>query len=267
MNLRTSETVVFSANKEVIVATGTYNTPKLLMLSGIGPANVLQNFGIPVVVDVPGVGKNLRDHYSAATYWQTSLEPNTPFAFQTPVFNMFGPEPAGPTTFQFDIAGTYGSVVPLRAKSVGTVTIKSKLPEDAPVIDPMILSDDIITVISGIRNILLPLFKNLMTKNVIIRGITLDPNRDYTDAELIEFVKNSLDTAHHPVGTAKMGAVDTDLMAVVNSKFKVRGVSGLRVVDASIFPKTPSANIHTSVVMAALKAVDEIKHMEKLVNY
>jgi choline dehydrogenase len=259
-NLRRESTITFTVTREVILSAGTYNTPKLLMLSGIGPQDILDSFGIPVISNLPGVGQNLRDHYSVATYWGTNLAPNAPFAFQTPVLSVFGPETEGPTTFQFELSGTYGSVVPLRSNSIGTVTLRSASSEDAPVIDPNILSDpnDLSIIIQGIRTFILPFFSYLRTStNVTSAGYSLDTSLEYTDMDLENFVRSNINTSHHPVGTAKMGP-DSDNLAVVNSKFKVRGVNGIRVVDASIFPKPPSGNINAPVIVSALKAVDEI---------
>lgn len=169
-NLRTMLTVNFTAKKEVVLCGGTYNTPKLLLLSGIGPKVELETMGIDVRIALGGVGKNLRDHYGVATNWGLGkLTTSAPFLFQSPTFNMFGPEKNGQTTYQFEISGIYGGVTPLRAESVGEVTLNSSDPNDSPLIDPRAVStkNDLAAFVVGLRDYILPFFAQLIKKGLV----------------------------------------------------------------------------------------------------
>jgi choline dehydrogenase len=254
-NLRAGLAANFTANKEVVLSAGSYNSPKILLLSGVGPSEKLQETGISAQVSLPGVGENLRDHYSCGTFWTlASLEPDVPFLFQSPTFNMFGPEAKGATSYQFELSGTYGSSIPLRQQSQGTVTLNSTDPLDPPIIDPMILSEDVDAVVLGLQNYILPFFKALVNQGALEVG-NISPNA--TLAELQDFVATNMASNHHPVGTCKVGS-QGDPMAVVDSDFKVRGTTGLRVIDASVFPVVPSGNINGPTMVLGLLGAQKI---------
>jgi choline dehydrogenase len=247
----------FFASEEVIVAAGTYNSPQILLHSGLGPRSHLEDMHIETKHNLPGVGANLRDHYAVATYWNlVGLEPDTPFLFQSPILNMFGPEPTGLTKFQIELSGNYGSCVPLRQESHGTVRLQSNSPFALPLIDPNVLSttNDIDQLVECLRDYLLPFFDGLIQQGLLSPG-NLDPSA--TDEELRSFVIQNVASNHHPVGTCKVGP-DGDHMAVLDKDFKVRGVSNLRVIDASVFPRIPSGNINAPVMTAAMIGAKKI---------
>jgi choline dehydrogenase len=257
-NLRANIPTEFYASREVIVSAGAYNSPQILMHSGIGQKRELEALGIESKLHLPGVGRNLRDHYAVATFWNlVGLEQTAPFLFQSPSLNMFGPEWEGQTSFQMELSGNFGSCVPLRQDSQGTVRLQSNSTADPPLIDPNILStqNDIDRLVECLRDYLLPFFKGLIAKGLLSPG---NINPDASDEELYDFVVANVGTNHHPVGTCRVG---TDSHAVVDKDFKVRGMSNLRVVDASVFPKVPSGNINaptmTAAMIAAKKILDE----------
>lgn len=260
-NSRASVYTEFYASQEVILSAGTYNSPQILMLSGIGPTEHLEEMGIDVRIPVPGVGANLRDHYTVATSWNLAdLKATNPFLFQSPSFNMWGPEETGPTTYQFEISGTYGSVVALRQDSVGTVKLGSSDPQGKVVIDPNVLSTekDVRTLVDGLKLYLLPFFQDLVDKGLVTVGAFggLDPLS--TDEQLRDYVLNTVSSSYHPVGTCKVGNPESDPMAVVDSDFVVRGTSNLRVIDASVFPVVPSGNTNAPTMAIAMLGAKKI---------
>jgi|UniRef100_A0A8J9X4R4 choline dehydrogenase len=258
MNVRSNVATEFRALKEVILSSGTYNTPQILMLSGIGPQAHLNDLGLATKIDLPGVGSNLRDHYSVATFWDLkNLPEGAPFLFQSPSLNMFGPEQQGQPSFQFELAGNFGSVVPLRQVSTGTVRLQSSDPMASPIIDPNVLStsSDVDNMVDGLENYLLPFFQGLIDKNLVTTN-SLSPSA--SAEEIRQYVIERFDTNHHPVGTCKIGS-SSDPMAVVDSNFIVRGTANLRVIDASIFPEVPSGNINGPTMTAALLGARKIK--------
>jgi choline dehydrogenase len=256
-NLRSNTPTEFYATGEVIVSSGTYNSPQLLQVSGIGPKQHLEEMGIDVKLDLPGVGENLRDHYGVATYWNlVGLPATSPFLFQSPTLNMFGPEPEGQTSYQMELSGNFGSCVPLRQESAGTVRLQSNSSLDAPLIDPNVLStsNDVEALVVCLRDFLLPFFKGLIAKDLLSPG-NIDP--DASDEDLQTFVINNIGTNHHPVGTCKVGS-DLDELAVVDKNFLVRGMSNLRVIDASVFPKVPSGNTNAPTMTVAMLGARKI---------
>ncbi|WP_298772444.1 GMC family oxidoreductase [uncultured Shewanella sp.] len=257
LNTRSNIQTDFTANKGVIISAGAYQSPKILLLSGIGPRDELEALGIPVHNELKGVGKNLRDHYGVSTFWKhENLDVKAPFLFNQPSLNLFGPEKKKATTYQFEISGGYGSVVPLKATSVGEVRLASANPEDYPLIDPNVLStqEDLDTLVIGLKDYLLPFFDDLVQKN-IYSPISISPSA--TEQEIVDFVRGNIESKHHPVGTSKVG-VKNDPFAVIDSNFVVIGTENLHVVDASVFPLAPSGNINTPVMAIALLAADKI---------
>ena len=257
MNLRSNIPVEFTAEKDIIISAGTYASPKILLQSGVGPKNELEKYGITTHHDLIGVGKNLRDHYSVATFWNLeSLTSVSPYLFSQPNFSIFGPEERGTPSYQFEISGGFGSVVPLRAKSVGEVTLGSNNPDDAPMINPRILSsqEDLDALVTGLRFFILPFFKDLVDQGIYSVG---NINPLASNKELVDFVRNNINSSHHPVGTSKVGK-SVDPFAVVDNNFLVHGTKNLRVVDASVFPVVPSGNINAPVMAIALLAADKL---------
>jgi choline dehydrogenase len=279
------------AEGEVILSGGAVNSPHLLLLSGIGPAEHLRAFGIPVVADVPGVGGNLQDHLLSGACYQCrrpiALDraetfgnllkylclrrgPLTSNIAEAGGFVRVGAE-AGLPDVQLYFAPAYyiehGFVrpagcgfslgaCPLRPWSRGRIRLRSADPLQPPAIDPRYLEDarDRDMLRAGLR-----LARRLAGSAAFdrIRGPEYMPGENVqTDAEVDEHVRQKAETLYHPVGTCKMGK---DSQAVVNDRLQVHGVRGLRVVDASVMPTLPGGNTNAPTIMIAEKATDLIR--------
>ena len=284
------------AKKEVILASSSINSPKLLMLSGIGPAAHLAALGIEIVADRPGVGQNLQDHLEVYIQMAAS-QPVSLFKY----WNVFGKAwvglqwaltRGGPgASNQFESAGFIRSAVgveypdlqfhflpiavrydgkaaseghgfqahigPMRSPSRGAVTLRSAKPEDSPKItfNYMSTEKDWIDFRRGIRltrEIFAQEAFRPFVKHEIQPGFELQ-----TDTQIDEFIRAHAESAYHPCGTCKMGAVD-DPLAVVDPQTNVIGVKGLRVVDSSIFPQITNGNLNGPSIMVGEKASDLI---------
>ena len=280
------------ATQEVVLAGGSINSPQLLLLTGIGPAQELGALGVPVKLDVPGVGKNLQDHLNVnilqyATPGMTldgkgrglgPIIPTLEFLFRR----------TGPGTSNVAEAGAFivsalGAATPdiqyhfipaqifdhartrldgygvtlhgccLRPQSRGEIRLASRDPLQPPVIDPNYLA-------SGYD--LKILIDSIRRGREILAAPAFKPFlRDerfpgaaqQSDAELTEFIRASAETEYHPVGTCKMG---DDPMAVVDEQLRVRGFERLRVIDASVMPTVVSGNTNAPVIMIAEKGAD-----------
>ena len=284
------------AKKEVILASSSINSPKLLMLSGIGPAAHLTAHGIPIVADRPGVGQNLQDHLevyiqmaasqpvSLFKYWnllgkarvglQWALTRSGPGASNQFESAGFIRSAAGveypdlqfhflPIAVRYDGQaaseghGFQAHIGPMRSPSRGAVTLRSAKPEDSPKItfNYMSTEKDWIDFRRGIRltrEIFAQEAFRPFVKHEIQPGVALQ-----TDAQIDGFIRAHAESAYHPCGTCKMGAVD-DPLAVVDPQTNVIGVKGLRVVDSSIFPQITNGNLNGPSIMVGEKASDLI---------
>ena len=284
------------AKKEVILASSSINSPKLLMLSGIGPAAHLTAHGIQIVADRPGVGQNLQDHLevyiqmaasqpvSLFKYWnllgkarvglQWALTRSGPGASNQFESAGFIRSAAGveypdlqfhflPIAVRYDGQaaseghGFQAHIGPMRSPSRGAVTLRSAKPEDSPKItfNYMSTEKDWIDFRRGIRltrEIFAQEAFRPFVKHEIQPGIELQ-----TDAQIDGFIRAHAESAYHPCGTCKMGAVD-DPLAVVDPQTNVIGVKGLRVVDSSIFPQITNGNLNGPSIMVGEKASDLI---------
>ena len=284
------------AKKEVILASSSINSPKLLMLSGIGPAAHLTAHGIPIVADRPGVGQNLQDHLevyiqmaasqpvSLFKYWnllgkarvglQWALTRSGPGASNQFESAGFIRSAAGveypdlqfhflPIAVRYDGQaaseghGFQAHIGPMRSPSRGAVTLRSAKPEDSPKITFNYMSSekDWIDFRRGIRltrEIFAQEAFRPFVKHEIQPGVALQ-----TDAQIDGFIRAHAESAYHPCGTCKMGAVD-DPLAVVDPQTNVIGVKGLRVVDSSIFPQITNGNLNGPSIMVGEKASDLI---------
>jgi choline dehydrogenase len=253
---------VLRARREVILCTGTINTPRLLMLSGIGPAAQLTAAGIPVVADIPGVGQNLHDHLISVAVRKLRMpEPAehvttmdvSIFAGATP------PELGGAPRFQVQSYymrygwGSYPSEalalgsIHLHPTSRGSVTLNPLDPKGAPIIDPRFLdtADDIEHQLEGYRMIREVLAGTELATWVEDVEHTPGPEVD-TDEELLAAMRAYSEADFHPVGTCQMG--DTP-EAVVDARLRVRFVSGVRVAGAPVMPMVPSGNTNAPSMM------------------
>jgi choline dehydrogenase len=289
------ERIEVKARREVILAAGAINSPKLLQLSGVGPALLLRQLGIDVVMDMPAVGANLQDHFQARLVyectrritWNTQTHslwwclnalrqyvvsrkgPMTIGAAQLGLFTRALQESATPDVqfhfFPFSadapgqplhrFAGFTLSVCQLRPLSRGTIQIASTDPADAPEIRPNYLAE------AEDANALLTgvkLARTLSASPPVSEFIRREirPGADInSDEELLSYCRQTGGTIFHPCGTCKMG-VDSD--AVVDQDLRVRGIDGLRVADASIMPSIVSGNTNAAVIMIGEKAADII---------
>lgn len=257
------------AREEVICSFGGFNEPKMLMLSGVGPADHLRSLGIPVIADLPGVGQHLMDHLLVRLSWH--LKEKQPALIILSEVNLFAYTPNAPRddspNLQYMFAPfffpEYGpldagiTLVPVvaRPESSGSVTIRSSNPLEPPVVDTNYLSsdEDVNVLLYGIE-----LGRELMSSHHLdpFRGDEVVPGPDLTTREQLEdYVRNTAVTVWHPCGTARMGI---DEMAVVDPQLRVRGVEGLRVADCSVMPRIVNANLQATVLMIGEKAADMI---------
>ena len=287
---------VIEAGAEVILAASSINSPKLLMLSGIGPAAHLAEHGINVVADRPGVGQNLQDHLEF--YFQYACkQPITLFKY----WNLFGKAWVGAqwlfsktglgASNQFESAafirsdkgidypdiqyhflpiavrydgqaaaeghGFQAHVGPMRSQSRGEITLASADPNAAPKIffNYMSTEQDWIDFRKCVRLTREVFAQDAMkpfVKHEIQPGEALQ-----SDDEIDSFIREHAESAYHPCGTCKMGALD-DPMAVVDPECRVIGVEGLRVADSSIFPRITNGNLNGPSIMTGEKASDHI---------
>ncbi|MGR3617812.1 MAG: choline dehydrogenase [Paracoccaceae bacterium] len=293
---RNGQIEVIRAGKEVILAASSLNSPKLLMLSGIGPAEHLAEHGIDVVADRPGVGQNLQDHLEF--YFQfASKKPITLYKY----WNLFGKAVIGAqwlftktglgASNQFESAGFIRSdkgvdypdiqyhflpiavrydgqaaaeghgfqahVGPMRSESRGNVTLGSADPKDAPKIFFNYMSTEKDWV--DFRKCI-RLTREIFAQSAMQEHVKFEIQPGdalQSDAELDGFIREHAESAYHPCGTCKMGSTD-DPMSVVDSDCRVIGVDGLRVADSSIFPRITNGNLNGPSIMTGEKASDHI---------
>jgi choline dehydrogenase-like flavoprotein len=283
------------ANREVILTSGAIGTPKLLMLSGIGPAAELRAHGIEILRDSPNVGKNLQDHldifliYEVANansydkykklHWQVwagmqfalfRSGPITSNVVEAGGFWWSGRQEGLPDVqFHFlagagveagipDVPGGAGCTLNaylVRPKSRGSVTLKSAKAEDHPVIDPNFLSHPD-DLAGTVASV--KLGRKIMEQRAIRQHIAREhyPGvKTESDADLEAFVRAASRTGYHPSCTCRMGE-DED--AVVDTRLRVRSVEGLRIADASVMPRLVSGNTNATTIMIAERAADMI---------
>lgn len=278
------------ATREVVLCGGSINSPQLLMLSGIGPGNHLAEVGVTCRVDLPGVGSNLQDHPVVPLLWYTRgtsdlaqlnnvrnfvrwkargtgpLASNVgeAGAFFTSRDGLPAPDiqihtaPSGfydnglhePDSRMFTAAATLVSVA-----SRGSVRLRSADPAWHPAIDAAYLEDqtDLDALLAGARRTW-EIATGGRLGSFLDRPWNLPDNP--SDEDLLEHIRTWTQTLYHPVATCAMGSGED---AVVDARLRVRGVEGLRVVDASVMPAVPRGNTNAPTIMIAEKAADEIR--------
>ncbi|ODR27454.1 choline oxidase [Mycolicibacterium porcinum] len=253
----------FRADREVIVCCGAIDSPKLLQLSGIGPSDVLDAAGVATVVVSPGVGENLMDHAEGLIVWEAGAD--VPDTCATgwdagAAVRLSEDSPARPEVLMHfpveavaDHAIARGVAMPERIVSIapnvakphsrGRVWVTSADPTERPSIDYRYFTDaeghDESVLVAGIR-LARRIAATAPMSDWLVREVFPGPEAQ-SDAELSEALRATHQTVYHVSGTCRMGA-DDDPMAVCDSHLRVRGVDGLRVVDASVFPTIPSVN-------------------------
>ena len=251
------------AAREVILSGGVIDSPKLLMLSGIGPADHLRALGIPVTADLPGVGDNLHDHLKLSIRWQgkTTLPPSTVTAGLFVRTRSDNEAAALPPDLQFYIGRGLDqpdrfvtiTVSLVRPASRGSVRLRSANPADKPVIRVNYLADqrDVATLLEGLK-LARTLGRSAAYESLRAEEIEPGPAA-VSEADLTAFIRRAVDTIYHPAGTCRMG---TGNGAVVDARLRVRGIDGLRIADASVMPIVVSATTHAACVMIGAKAAD-----------
>lgn len=260
-------------NYEVILSAGAFDSPKLLMLSGIGDAKQLQAMGISVVADLPGVGQNLQDHILVCVVQESTQEVHpaiTSNGIEAGLFlhsegNLdgapdlqcfFGPIQFLPPGYAPANSGFTGAVSLTRLQNIGSVSLRSPEPKDPPMLQMNYLQSeaDVQKLVEGIK-LLRQLFQTSAFDE--FRGEEIAPGAEVqSDAALEAHIRDTCSTVWHPIGTCKMG---TDPMAVVDPELRVHGIEGLRVVDASIMPTITTGNTNAPTIMIGEKAADLIK--------
>lgn len=273
---------IIRAKREIVLACGTFDTPKLLLLSGIGPARQLQTLGIPVKVALAGVGEHLIDHPEGVIYWEARqpVPEKTTQYWEVGLFSKIFPSaPLPDIMFHFGVVPFDWNTIPLgyptapygfsmtpnvpRSKSEGVVRLRSSNPADAPIIDFRYFTDaegyDESIMLAGMklaRKIAEQPALKRWIKRELAPGIAVQ-----NDQELSEYARRTANTVYHPAGTCKMGD-SRDPSTVVDAHLRVKGVRHLRVADASIFPAMISVNPCMTCMMIGEKCADLLKKGE-----
>ena len=283
------------AGKEILVSGGAYNSPQLLQLSGVGPAELLKSHGIDIVLDAPGVGNDLQDHmqvrlvtrcaqrvtlndivnnpvrrtmaglrYAAFRRGPLTIAAGTSGAFfktsprlATPDIQIhflpFSTDKMGEKLHSF--SGFTASVCQLRPESRGSLRIKSADPKVAPEIriNYLATETDRTAFIEGVK-ILRKILAAPALKPYVVDEV-YPGSKVVSDEDILAFCRQTGSTVYHPTSTCRMG---NDQLAVVDQRLRVRGIEGLRVVDASVMPDLMSGNTNAPTIMIAEKASDMI---------
>ena len=297
--------LLLSARKEVILSAGSIASPHLLLLSGVGPAAHLEQHGVDIVHHLPGVGQSLQDHVNVSLFYGSDRKDLYSLTGRTLVGNILAPlkyllfrrgpltsnlfeaaayvrsQPGlsqpdlqivfGPGLFPLegamDDAGTHNgftfNVTFLHPRSRGSISLHSAAPERAPRIVGNVLShqEEVDALIRGIR-----WSRQLVASGAMKAGDCFELPRTahrQTDPELESYIMNAASTCLHPTSTCRMGV---DEAAVVDNELKVRGLTGIRVVDASVMPRIPAGNTNAPTIMVAEKAAALIRNPTRHVH-
>jgi choline dehydrogenase len=283
------------ARKEILVCGGAYNSPQLLQLSGVGPAELLQKHGIDVVLDAPGVGHDLQDHMQVRVVMRCARPITLNDVVNSPVRQVlaglrYAAFRAGPLTIAAGTSGAFfktnprlatpdiqihflpfstdkmgeklhpfsgftASVCQLRPESRGSLRIRSADPAASPEIRINYLASEVDRT-ANVEG--LKILRRILHARALAAFVVeeVDPGKKVsTDQELLDYCRARGSTIYHPTSTCRMG---NDSLAVVDQRLRVRGIEALRVVDASIMPDLVSGNTNAPIIMIAEKASDMI---------
>ena len=274
----------YRAEREVVLCAGAFGSPKLLMLSGIGPAGALETAGIRPLVDLPGVGQNLHDHLMILLYHPTARDPGqSSYTAESGLFlNVSDASRAAAPNLQYHVLGRmpalpaalaqvlklpadYFLICPTlcKAQSRGELRLRSRSPGVDPIIQPSYLecASDVDVLVKGMELAAelanapsLRHFRGGAPRPFAVDGASFEHRPvPRGDAALREFVRATATTVWHPAGTCKMGR---DRLAVVDPELRVHGVRGLRVADAAVIPIAPSGNINAACIMIGERCAD-----------
>jgi choline dehydrogenase-like flavoprotein len=286
LTLQNGEQRVLHHKAETIICAGAVDTPRLLLLSGIGPSKQLSDLGIPVVADIPGVGENLLDHPESIIIWelnkpvpvnQTTMDSDAGIFLRREAPNAAGSD--GDTVdimmhcYQIPFClntSRLGYDTPIdafcmtpnipRPRSKGRIYLTSADPAKKPALDFRYFTDpegyDAATIVAGLRAAR-EVAKQEPFASWLKREVAPGP-KVQTDEELSEYGRRVAHTVYHPAGTTKMGDVVKDPLAVVDAQLKVRGLQGVRIADAGVFPEMPTVNPMLTVLGVGERAAELI---------
>lgn len=260
------------AKKEIVLSAGAVDTPRLMLLSGLGPKEQLEQVGVNVCKDIPGVGENLLDHPETIIMWelakpvpanQTTMDSDAAIFLRREPTNAYGDdgnaadimmhcyqipftmntEPMGYRPIRDGYAFCMTPNIP-RPRSRGRIYLTSNNPNVKPALDFRYFTDpegyDAATLVAGIKAAR-KVAEQEPFKSWLSEEVAPGP-KVQTDEEISEYARRAAHTVYHPAGTTKMGDVVNDPLAVVDSQLKVRGIKNLRIADAGVFPDMPTVN-------------------------
>jgi choline oxidase len=277
-----TDAAVIAARGEIILCAGTFDTPKLLLLSGIGPSQHLEELGIPIKVALAGVGEHLIDHPEGVLIWETThpVADETTQYWEVGLFRTVLPaSPVPDVMMHFGLVPFDWNTAPLgyptapygfsltpnvpRAKSEGTVRLRSSHPKDPPVIDFRYFTDpegyDEMLLLEGMK-----LARTIASQPALEkwRQRELAPGSDVqNEQELLAYARSTANTVYHPAGTCRMGEKNAPF-TVVDEQLRVKNTRHLRVADASIFPTMISVNPCMTCMMIGEKCADLLRQAQ-----
>ncbi|CAF0986465.1 unnamed protein product [Adineta ricciae] len=269
-NLGKKDEAYFYSKKEVILSAGVFDTPKLLLLSGIGPCDELEKHDIKCLSDVPGVGKNFQEHTILRVWSAPLVDQNTTLPNHV-LGGAWGAVAIEENGEYYHVLGV-GEVNNVKAiqifietfhyQSRGSVTLLNNNPRSKPVIDPNYLSNsyDIDKILHSIKVAQSFLSTKILSKLTTDKRKAISPTYDTNnDKKLIEWARKNIETGLHPSSTCTMGNdFDDDDMIVVDNRLRVRNTLNLRIADASIMPTLISGNPNQITMIIGFKAADMI---------
>lgn len=268
ISLQSGTNLTLRAKTEVILCAGAVDTPRLLLHSGIGPRTQLSSLHIPVIKDIPGIGQNLLDHPESIIIWelnkpvpanQTTMDSDAGIFLRSSRIQNLPHEPVDMMMHCYQIpfclnTARLGYDTPIdafcmtpnipRPRSKGQLYLTSKDPNVKPALDFKYFTDpegyDAATIVAGLKAAR-EVAKQEPFKSWLKREVAPGPSVN-SDEDLSAYGRKAAHTVYHPAGTTKMGHLEKDEMAVVDSKLRLRGLKGVRIADAGVFPEMTTAN-------------------------